>query len=153
MRRYNGFSNATNTASATAPLAGISQPTSATTRGRIYDVVIGSDATPADAATKLAFQRTTTSGLGTTAVVAPPLDSADPAALLLYFSAWASTQPTITAVTTLLQVAMNQRATFRWVAVPDSELVVPATANNGIALLSVVASATANYAFSTQWQE
>lgn len=151
MRRYNGFSSATNTASSTAPLFGIMAAT--TTRGRIYDFVAGSDATPADAATKLAFQRTTTSGLGTTAVVPPPLDPADPAALLTYFSAWSSTQPTVTAVTSLLNVAMNQRATFRWVAVPDSELIVPATSNNGIALLSVVASATANYAFTTMWLE
>jgi hypothetical protein len=152
MRRYNGFSNATNTASATAPLAAVNA-NGATTRARIYDFVIGSDATPADAATKIALQRMTTSGLGTTTVVPPPLDAADPASLMTWISAWSSTQPTITAVTTLLQVGMNQRATFRWVAVPDSELVVPATTNNGIAVMSVVASATANYAFSAQWQE
>jgi hypothetical protein len=48
---------------------------------------------------------------------------------------------------------MNQRATFRWVAVPDSELVVPATLAAGIAVMSIVASATANYAFSMMWQE
>lgn len=152
MRRYTGFSNATNTVSATNPLAGLSA-LGATTRARIYDLVLGSDATPADAATKLALQRMTTSGLGTTTVVPPPLDPADPASLMQWFSAWASTQPTITAVTTLLQVAMNQRATFRWVAVPDSELVVPATLANGIAIMSVVASATANYAFTAMWQE
>lgn len=151
MRRYNGFSNATNTASATAPLAGVGG--SASTRGRIYDVILGSDATPADAATKLAFQRSSTSGAGPTLVVAPPLDAADPAALLVYASTWTTTQPTITAVTSILQVAMNQRATFRWVAVPDSELIVPASVNNFVALMSVVASATANYAFSIFWQE
>lgn len=152
MRRYNGFSNATNTASATNPLAAV-QALGATVRARIYDFVVGSDATPADAATKLALQRSTTSGLGTTIVVPPPLDSADPASLMQWVAAWTSTQPTITAVTTLLQVAMNQRATFRWVAVPDSELVIPATQWAGIALMSIVASATANYAFSAQWQE
>lgn len=152
MRRYNGFSNATNTASAANPLAAVIAG-GATVRGRLYDLVVGSDATPADAATKLAIQRCTTSGLGTTVVVPPPLDGADPAALLTWYSAWTSTQPTITAVTSLLQVAMNQRATFRWVAVPDSELVIPATQWSGLALMSVVASATANYAFSAMWQE
>lgn len=152
MRRYNGFSNATNTASATAPLASV-QALGATVRARLYDLVVGSDATPADAATKLAIQRSTTSGLGTTIVVPPPLDSADPASLMQWVSAWTSTQPTITAVTTLLQVAMNQRATFRWVAVPDSELVVPATIWAGLSLMSIVASAVANYAFTAMWQE
>jgi len=152
MRRYNGFSNATNTASAANPLAAVSA-LGATTRARVYDFVVGSDATPADAATKLALQRVTTSGLGTTAVVPPALDGGDPASLMQWFSAWTSTQPTVTAVSTLLQVAMNQRATFRWVAVPDSELVVPATLASGIAIMSIVASATANYAFSMMWQE
>lgn len=152
MRRYTGYSNATNTASATNPLATL-DANGATTRARLYDLVIGSDATPADAATKLAIQRCTTSGLGTTAVTPNPLDPADPASLMTWYSAWTSTQPTITATSTILQVGMNQRATFRWVAVPDSELVVPATQWNGLALMSVVASATANYAFTAMWQE
>jgi hypothetical protein len=52
-----------------------------------------------------------------------------------------------------LQVAHNQRATFRWVAIPDGELIVPATAGAGLALMSIVASATANYAWSSSWQE
>lgn len=152
MRRYTGFSNATNTTSTTNPLATL-DALGATTRARLYDLVIGSDATPADAATKLAIQRCTTSGLGSTFVVPTALDPADPASLMQWGSAWTSTQPTITASSTILQVAMNQRATFRWVAVPDSELVVPATQWNGLALMSVVASATANYAFTGMWQE
>ncbi len=42
MRRYNGFSNSTNTASTTVPLAGLGG--AATTRARLYDFIIGSDA-------------------------------------------------------------------------------------------------------------
>ncbi len=100
------------------------------------------------------FQRTTSSGAASaTLVVAPALDSADPAALCFWASAWTTTQPTITAVTSVIQITMNQRATFRWVAVPDSELVVPASVANWLVLVSVVASATANYAYSAMWQE
>jgi hypothetical protein len=41
-------------------------------------------------------------------------------------------EPTYTANQILLQVAVNQRATFRWVAVPGGEFWIPATADNGI---------------------
>lgn len=150
-RKYNGFSNATNTASSTVPMYNITGAT--TFRLRLYDWLSGSDATPADAATKLAFQRTTTVGTTSTSVTPTALDPADPASLAVYATGWTTTNPTITANSTVLQVAQNQRATFRWVAAPDGEIVVPATASNGLALVSVVASATANYAWTTQWIE
>ena len=115
--------------------------------------MIGSDATPADAASKFAWQRTSTSGAASgTAVTGAALDPTDPAALVIYSSTWTTTQPTIVAGA-ILQVAMNQRATFRWVAVPDGEMITGNTSGAGIALMSVVASATANYAWSVAWQE
>lgn len=150
MRRYNGFSNATNTVSTTVPMFTIVANT--TTRGRIYDVISGSDATPADAATKLGFRRISARGTQSTSVTPTALDPADPAALLIYDTAW-NINPTITASSEVLQVAHNQRATFRWVAVPDGEIIIPATSGAGLALMSIVASATANYAWTTHWQE
>jgi hypothetical protein len=149
-RKYAGYTNATNTTSTTVPL--FTLVGAATTRLFVYDVVSGSDATPADAATKLSFRRI--SGRGTTsATVTPnPLDAANPASLAVFDTGW-STNPTITASSDLLQWAQNQRATFRWVAAPGSELVVPATAGAGLALMSVVASATANYAWTVLWEE
>jgi hypothetical protein len=150
MRRYAGYSNATNTVSAGTPMFTIIG--NATTRGRLYDFVSGSDATPADAAAKFGFRRLTGRGTQSASVTANALDSADPAALLLYDTAWNIT-PTITSNSEVLQVAHNQRATFRWVAVPDSEIIIPASAANGLALMSIVASATANYAWTSMWQE
>lgn len=152
MRRYTGYSNATNTASSTAPLASL-DALGATTRARLYDLVIGSDATPGDQATKIAIMRCTTSGLGSTFVTPNALDPADPASLMQWGSAWTSTQPGVTANSQVLQVAMNQRATFRWVAVPDSELVVPATQWFGLTIMSIVTTSAANYAFTGMWQE
>jgi hypothetical protein len=150
MRRYLGYSNATNTVSTTVPLFAIVG--AATVRVRVYDFISGSDATPADAATKLGFRRISARGTQATSVVANALDPADPAAIALYDTTW-NINPTITATSEVLQVAHNQRATFRWVAVPDSEIVIPATAGAGLALMSIVASATANYGWSTYWQE
>lgn len=152
MRRYTGYTNTTNTVSTTVPMCGVNGSTS--TRGRIYDFIVGSEATPADAATRFTFRRTSTSGAASgTAITPNPLDAADPVALLSFFQLWTTSQPTITASSDILQVAMNQRATFRWVAVPDSELVVPASSSNEIVLMSAVASATAVYDFNLLWQE
>jgi hypothetical protein len=150
MRRYTGYSSATNTVSTTVPMFTIVG--AATTRLRVYDFVSGSDATPADAATKLGFRRLSARGTQATTVAPNALDPADPASLAVYDTTW-NINPTITATSEVLQVAHNQRATFRWVAVPDGELVVPATAGAGLALMSIVASATANYAWATSWQE
>ncbi len=152
MRRYTGYANTTNTTSTTVPMCGVNGAT--TTRGRIYDFIVGSEATPADAATRFSFRRTSTSGAASGTLITPnALDAADPAALLAFFQVWTTTQPTVTASSDILQVAMNQRATFRWVAVPDSELVVPASASNEIVIMSVVASATAVWDFNVMWQE
>lgn len=152
MRRYTGYANTTNTVSATVPMCGVNG--AATTRGRIYDFIVGSESTPADAATRFTFRRTTTSGAASGTLITPnALDSADPAALLAFIQIWTTTQPTVTGSSDILQVAMNQRATFRWVAVPDSELVVPASVNNEIVIMSAVASATSIYDFTALWQE
>lgn len=150
MRRYNGYSNQTNTVSTTVPMFTLVANT--TIRGRIYDFISGSDATPADAATKLGFRRISARGTQSASVTANALDPADPAGLILYDTTW-TINPTITASSEVLQVAHNQRATFRWVAQPDGELIIPATSGAGLALMSIVASATANYAWTTHWLE
>jgi hypothetical protein len=149
-RRYTGFSNATNTVSTTVPMFTLVGAT--TTRLRLYDFISGSDATPADAAFKLAFRRISAAGTTSATVTPNPLDPADPASLAAYGTAW-NINPTVTASSEVLQVAHNQRATFRWVAIPDGELIVPATSGAGLALMAVVASATSNVAWSTSWQE
>lgn len=149
-RRYNGTTAGTNTVSTTAPMFNIVGAT--TIRPRIYDINSGSDATPADAGVKFGFSRTTVN-FGTPAAFTPvALDPADPASLAL-FSAPGGTAPTITATSNILTWTQNQRATFRWIAAPGGELVIPATAAAGICLLSIVASATANYAWGVHWEE
>lgn len=123
-----------------------------TTRDRLYEFAVGSDATPADAGVKFSWRRTSARGTQSATVTPTAIDSADPASVSTYDTAW-NVNPTITASSDLYQWAQNQRATFRWIAAPDSELVIPATSGAGLALMSVVASATANYAFTASWQE
>lgn len=123
-----------------------------TTRGRIYDLVIGSDATPADVATEFNVERGTVSGTGT-AVTPRALDPGDPAALLSGEAGTFSPGPTRTAASALLNIALNQRATFRWVAAPDSELVVPATSDNWVGITSIASGGTPNINATILYQE
>lgn len=144
-RRYAIAGNATNTQSATLPLVTVIG--AATIRPKVYDITFGSDATPADNAGKFAFQRCTTTGTVGSSITPQALDPGDPAALCSSGLAVFSVGPTLTASAFVLQWAQNQRATFRWVAAPNGELVIPATASNGLALMALVTTTAVNYAF------
>lgn len=123
-----------------------------TTRGWIYDLVVGSDATPADVASKFQLIRGTVSGTGTGTVTPHAFDPANPAALLTAKQGTFTGQ-TKTATSEILTIALNQRATFRWVAVPDGELVVPATSDNWIGLESISSGGTPNINAAFSWYE
>ena len=101
-------------------------------RGQIYDLSIGVDGTPADNALVWDISRQTAAGTAT-AAVPPPLNPAD-AAFLGIAALNATAEGTITATTSVFNLAMNQRASYRWVAAPGSELVYPATNLAGFAL-------------------
>lgn len=122
-----------------------------TTRGRIYDLIVGSDAAPADNAGEYNVIRGTVSGTGT-GVTPRALDPADPAALLTAKQGTFTGQ-TKTANSSLLNIPLNQRATFRWVAAPDGELVIPATSDNWVGLESIANSATPNTNVTFHWLE
>lgn len=129
-RRYNVFGSDTNTASTTI----LALTSAATIRPRIYDLLLSSDATPADNAGNYSLKRYTAAGTAT-AVTPVALDPADPAALASAGKAH-SAEPTYTAASDVLgPFAVNQRPTFRWVAYPEAEIVLPATAANGVGLL------------------
>lgn len=133
-RRYEVNGSVTGPNSNTAPIVNITGGT--TVRPAIYDIVTGNGvASPADNSVKLQIVRSSTLGSGATGVTPNPLDSQDPASTTVAWQgSWSSTQPTLGV--TLLQWAQNMRATFRWVAAPNSELLAPATASNGMALLN-----------------
>lgn len=100
-------------------------------RPAVYDFICGAAGTPADNVMQYALQRFTAAGT-TTAKVPNPLDSSDAAAVSVC-GVDASIEPTKTAATINVRIDANQRASFRWVAAPDSEFRAPATAANGIA--------------------
>lgn len=122
-----------------------------TTRGWIYDIIIGSDATPADVATQFDVQRGTVSGTGTS-VTPRALDPGNPAAIFAG-EGGTFTGQTKTANSAMLSFGLNQRATFRWVAVPDGELVIPATSDNWVGVESIASGGTPNINCTISWQE
>lgn len=149
MRRYSGSGS---TAAGTNVTIGEVLAVGSTTRARIYDIWVGSDATPADVASKFRVIRGTVSGTPTTTFVPTALDPADPASLMSFKIGTFSGQ-TKTANSQLLEIASNQRASIRWVAVPDSELIVPATTDNWVGLESIASTGTPNTNTTFLWQE
>jgi hypothetical protein len=108
-------------------------------RGKIYDVLIGTNGTPADNYMEWDISRfSATAILTATAVTPSPLDSAD-AAMLGVSTANATTENTYVNAgvgASVFFVGVNQRASYRWVAAPGSELVYAATALVGLGLRS-----------------
>lgn len=127
------------TASTTLALGNIIA--TANRRLALYDLIVGSEATPADNPFTLLVRRCTTVGTAT-AVTPVALDPANPSGGVTQTANENHTvDPTITANSELLDIPFNQRATFRWVAAPDGELIVPAVASNGLVLSTPVAPA------------
>jgi hypothetical protein len=150
-RNYSVCGNSSTAASTTIVMGSVFVTAAPTTRPSIYDILIGSDATPADNATKLAFQRFTTSGTST--VITPQaLDPADPAANALG-SQIDTVGKTLTASAFLLHIGMNQRQFARWLANPGSELRIPATSGSGIGMVPTVNTANYNADFTFLYQE
>jgi hypothetical protein len=106
--------------------------TGATTlrRAYIYDAMFGADGTPADNVLTYKADRQTSVGTGTAATAAP-IDAAD-AACLVTETVNHTVEPTVTASTQLIEIPVNQRASYRWVASPGGELIVPAVDVTGI---------------------
>lgn len=119
----------------------------------VYDVIMGADGTPADNALRFLAQKFTAAGTSAGSPPTPvPLDNADIAAIAT--CGWDhSAEPTYTANTVFWDIAINQRATFRWVAAPDGELKGPATAANGIGLASLSPAYTGRTRVSAHWYE
>jgi hypothetical protein len=87
-----------------------------------------------DSAMQIQAKRFTAAGTST-AVTPAASDSGDPAATFVAGSNH-TVEPTYTASTTLKDLAVNPRSTFRWVAYEQrAELLMPATAANGIGFL------------------
>ncbi len=122
-----------------------------TVRGRIYDLLFGHGSAPADTVIRWEVPRATTSLTGTGAIeVSLDLDS--PAADLLVEEE-ATVGPTVTADMQVLDFDLNQRATFRWVAAPGGEILIPASATGAVFFNASSASYTGIARVTVMWEE
>ena len=119
-------------------------------RGKIYDLLIGTNGTPADNFMEWDISRVTAASTSTT-VTPQPLDFADQAAVGIA-TANSSTFGTIS-IQNVFYVGVNQRASYRWVAAPGSELVWPATSSNGFQLRQRSGGYTGTATGTWMWQE
>jgi hypothetical protein len=126
---------------------------SASFRMHLYDYISGNVAAPADQAALFQLQRSASPASNSTVVAGQALDFSEVATSNNIVTSYI-TLPALTAAAFLLTVAQNQRATFRWVAAPDGELMIPATANSGLANMPITSTAAvASWAYTVHWWE
>lgn len=99
--------------------------------GKIYDMVMGTNGTPAD--NYMEFNLSKQTAAGTTTGVTPVLLDGSSGAARLVAEANYTAEPTVTASSSVFYTGVNQRASYRWVASPGGEFIVPATDENGFA--------------------
>ena len=152
-RNYSISGNATNTQSSTLPLFTVIS--TANVRPEIYSFTLSSDAAPADHIAKYIFQRCSTAGTPGSSITPVALDSVadEPAPVVTSGLAVFSAGPTLTANKIAYQVAVHQRIPYRWDCKDGKEIVLPATAANGIAVLPTVVDSAFNTVFSLQYRE
>lgn len=147
-RRYS-IDGAQAVASPTDSVLGLTSTTAI--RPAVYDVIFGSNATPADNALNWLMERYTAAGTST-AVTPQALDPDDPAATASAGENHTA-EPTYTADSVLLNISANQRSTQRWVASPGGEIILPAATNNGAGLEPVHASFTGEVQATIHYEE
>lgn len=114
-------------------LLALTAATATLTSAEVYEIEVGADGTPADNVVIYDLSRQTAAGTST-AVTPNSLNGAKRASGTVG-SANFTAEGTITANSHVWEMALNQRASFRWVAYgPDSELIIPATNLAGFAL-------------------
>ena len=133
-------------------------------RGKLYDILIGTNGTPADNFMEFDVTRVT---MGASSVLAGGissvssaygLDPADNSGFVAMAGINSSIETAFTATQEVWYVGINQRASYRWVAAPGSEFVYPATSSatggNGFALRArsggYTGTATGNILFCEQ---
>lgn len=123
-------------------LLSLTAATGATTlrQAWVYDLMVGIYDTPADNVISWKVDRQTSVGTATASAGAALM--VNDAAGLITESNWNTIEGIVTAATELVEVPVNSRASYRWVAAPGGELVVPAVNVAGLGLRAKSAAYT-----------
>jgi hypothetical protein len=139
-------------ASSASTALSITAASSGPARAWIYEAYFGNEGTPADLTSSYTVERITAITSGGSAVTAGKLDEEDVAARSVTRENDGTTG-TFTANEVMLEVPVNHRGTYRWVAPPGGEWVLPSAANDGFAGRSLHASVTTVFRVGMYWIE
>lgn len=146
--------NMTRTASASLSVGALTAAASNPRRCKLFDWGFGAaEGTVGDGVFEWEIQRCTTAGTAGSNPTPSSLDPGDTVAATTVCGQAHSADPTLTANTVLFAIGLNQRASFRWVPAPGKELIIPATASNGLAFRTPVASAAVACRFQAFFEE
>ncbi|KKN18836.1 hypothetical protein LCGC14_0951770 [marine sediment metagenome] len=118
-------------------------------RPSLYDWTSGFGGTPADNVIQVLLRKMT--ALGTATGVTPVDIDEGGVASLTTCAEDHTVEPTYTAASELFDQLINQRATYRWVAAPGGEIVLPATAASGVGWTAFHASYTGSHEVSAHF--
>lgn len=118
----------------------------------VYEAYFGNEGTPADLTSSYTVERISNVGSGGSAVTAGKLDEEDRAAQAVTRENDGTTG-TFTANEVMLEVPVNHRGTYRWVAPPGGEWVGPSTTTDGFAGRSLHASVNTVFRVGMYWIE
>ena len=132
-------------------------------RGKLYDILVGTNGTAADNFMEWQVCRATmgassTLALGLSSLSSQlALDPADNTGCVNMLAINSSIETAYTLTSETWYVGVNQRASYRWVAAPGSEIVWPAnssaTGNNGILCRARSGGYTGTATVNLLWQE
>ncbi len=124
-----------------------------TRRGYLYEIAVSHGAVPADNIIQWLVRRLTALGTEGAGVTPSPLDPAAPAATLDAGEDF-SVEPTYPdPPTPLLDNDVNQRSTYRFVASPGGEFVIPAVLNEGIGITPIAPVYAGLSRVTAHWEE
>lgn len=121
-------------------------------RPKVFDVLLSFIDTPGDVLSEFRLSRISDESVGTSTTQPNGQKVTDPEGRAPDATGGSnySVEPTYSAGADLLDFGLHQRATFRFIAAPESALVIPATANNALGMKSIISDATPN-AKVTMW--
>lgn len=126
-------------------------------RAKLFELLLGANGNPNATDTYIQWDvsRITASGAGAyTAWTPTALDPADSAAIVVAGINATAEATTVTANSSLFNIALNQRGSFRWVASQESQsLVMPATASAGLILRALSSTYTSGVTGQITYQE
>jgi hypothetical protein len=121
-------------------------------RLKLTEFLCGSDAATLGTSNfRWEFQRSTTAATGT-AIAYSGLDPSEGSGGSV-LQGNLSANGTLTTNALMMTIAISQQATFRWVANPGSEIIIPATANAGLHFMTPVCGNTPSAAAHVIWDE